>query len=89
MEYEAVPIQGLHSFRKSNIEQHRSVEGFFIILRDYKDSVVDVLPHEKWVDVVDKYPEMRLPVAKRNDDCNFVFWIAVVWEELSAYIHFF
>ena len=70
MEYEAVPVGDIQSFRESNIEQRRSVEFFCVVLGDDKDSVVNVLPHEKRMNVVDKYPKMMLPVAERNDDCN-------------------
>ena len=88
MEYETVPVGDIQSFRESNIEQRRSVECFCVVLGDDKDSVVNVLPHEKWMNVVDKYPEMMLTVAERNDDCYIVFWITDGWEELPTCFHF-
>ena len=59
MKNETVPVCELTGDIIADIEEHRSVEGVVTSLVDDKNAVVDILPCENWVEVVEKGVQLR------------------------------
>ena len=87
VEYEAIPGKVLQRLHKSDIDEFAPVKPLAVSLSDDVDPVVQVLPLEEGVDVVEEDQELARPVPEGNDERHAVPGPAGLRSPLPAPLH--
>lgn len=83
VEHEAIPFVELQRLNVSDIHQFRSIERSVHRLLNYEYSVIDLLSHQKRMQILEKDRQVLLAVAKWNDNSHTISRSAV-WRLVST-----
>ena len=84
MKDETVEWIQLHCFDEADVEERRAIELFVAVLIDNEDGVIELLPFEEGVDIVEEQFQVQVTVSEADDDRQTLLRSAMFGKPVSA-----